>query len=193
MDIEILSSIVESILFVSEKPVSIEKLQEAVENVDKKKIESVVSMLSKRYEDTGSGIRLEAVAGGYQLRSKEENSLYVKRFLKHKPLRFSKAALETLAITAYKQPITRQEIESIRGVESSGILKLLLEKRLIKIFGKKDVPGRPMIYGTTREFLEIFSLNSIKDLPTLKEIEELLEKEMDESSYAQPPLIVVKD
>ena len=193
MDIEILSSIVESILFAAEKPVSAEKIQETIDNVDKRTIENIISMLSKEYENNRRGIRIEAVAGGYQLRSKEENSLYLKRFLKHKTVKFSKASLETLAIIAYKQPITRQELESIRGVDSSGIIKLLLEKRLIKIIGKKDVPGRPMIYVTTKGFLEVFSLNSIKDLPTLKEIEELLDREKEESSYSQPSLIVVKE
>ncbi|MGE3260040.1 MAG: SMC-Scp complex subunit ScpB, partial [Geobacter sp.] len=116
---------------------------------------------------------LVEVAGGWQLRTWPELMPYLSRLVKGKPPRFSPSALETLAIVAYRQPITRQEVEYLRGVDTGAVLKSLLEKRLIRILGKKDIPGRPIIYGTTREFLEIFNLNDLKGLPTLREMQAL--------------------
>jgi segregation and condensation protein B len=113
------------------------------------------------------------VAGGFQFRTRPEYSQWVKKLIAPKPTRLSKAALETLAIIAYKQPIIRSEIEHIRGVDSGGVLRMLLEKNLIRVMGRKEIPGRPLIYGTTRHFLEVFELKNLKDLPTPKEIEEM--------------------
>ena len=125
------------------------------------------------------------VAGGYQFRSRPEFADYIRRLKKVKPARFSPSALETLAIVAYRQPVTRGEVEYLRGVDSGGILKSLLDKKLIKIIGKKDIPGKPLIYGTTREFMETFNLKDLASLPTLREIEELADTDSD---FEQVPL-----
>jgi segregation and condensation protein B len=113
------------------------------------------------------------VGGGWQFRTRPDFQLYVVRHIKAKSARFSQSALETLAIVAYRQPITRAEVEHLRGVDCGGVLKTLLEKRLVRILGKKDIPGRPLIYGTSKEFLEVFGLKDLKSLPTLKEIQAL--------------------
>jgi len=107
------------------------------------------------------------------LRSRPENADFIRRLSRIRPYRFSQSALETLAIIAYRQPITRSEVEYLRGVDSGGVLKTLLEKKLVRILGKKEIPGRPLIYGTSREFLEAFSLKDLASLPTLKEVREL--------------------
>ncbi|HEX5034627.1 MAG TPA: SMC-Scp complex subunit ScpB, partial [bacterium] len=114
------------------------------------------------------GIVLAEVANGWQFRTKPENAAILQQFSQPKPTKISKPSLETLAIVAYKQPITRVEIDLIRGVDSGGVLKTLLEKNLVRIVGKKDEPGKPMLYGTTQDFLELFQLKSLQELPTLK-------------------------
>jgi segregation and condensation protein B len=116
------------------------------------------------------------VAGGWQFRTDPDSGDFVRRFLRVKPHRLTRAALETLAIIAYRQPVTRPEIEDVRGVDSGAVVKALLERRLIKILGKKEEPGRPLLYGTTKEFLEFFNLRDLKDLPTLREFHELSEE-----------------
>jgi segregation and condensation protein B len=116
---------------------------------------------------------LVEVAGGYQLRTAKSNSEAVKKFLGGRPARMSKATLETLAIVAYRQPITKAEIEAIRGVDVDGVITTLLERNLIRAVARKDVPGRPFLYGTTAEFLELFNLKDLSELPTLKETEEI--------------------
>jgi segregation and condensation protein B len=116
---------------------------------------------------------LEEVAGGFQFRTRAEHVDWVRRLNKSRPFRFSRAALETLAIVAYRQPVTRAEIEYLRGVDSGGVVKTLLDRHLVRILGKKDIAGRPMIYGTTREFLELFGLRDLAALPTLKEFSEI--------------------
>jgi segregation and condensation protein B len=129
-------------------------------------------------------IPLKEVAGGYQFRTRSDYGPYILRMLKTAPARLSRAALETLAIIAYKQPILRQEIERLRGVDVGGILKTLLEKGLIRIVGRKNLPGRPLIYGTTKKFLEVFDLKDLDSLPKLKEIKALgtSEKTVEESA-----------
>ncbi|HOO50165.1 MAG TPA: SMC-Scp complex subunit ScpB, partial [Alphaproteobacteria bacterium] len=144
-----------------------------LEEYDREDIRKSLHELKFDYETSERGIFLAEVAKGFQFRTREENSEFVRRLVKTRVSRFSQSALETLAIIAYRQPITRAEIEYLRGVDSGGVLKTLLEKKLIKILGKKDIPGRPLIYGTTRKFLEIFSLKDLKSLPTLREIEDL--------------------
>jgi segregation and condensation protein B len=123
-----------------------------------------------------SGIVLTEVAGGWQFRTDPDSGEFVRRFLRVKPHRLTRAALETLAIIAYRQPVTRPEIEDVRGVDSGAVVKALLERRLIKILGKKDEIGRPILYGTTREFLEFFALKDLSALPTLREFHELSEE-----------------
>lgn len=177
---------VESLIFVSDAPVSLDRLCSILEEYDREAIRSALVELEDEYGRPERGISLAQVAKGYQFRTREENSDYVRRLIKTKVSRFSQSALETLAIIAYRQPITRAEIEYLRGVDSGGVVKTLLEKKLIKILGKKDIPGRPLIYGTTREFLEIFSLKDLKSLPTLREIEELSAERLNEQQEELP-------
>lgn len=122
------------------------------------------------------GVVPTEVAGGYQLRTKPAHAELLREFLRAKPTKFSRAALETLAIVAYKQPLTRAEVEDIRGVDSGAVLRRLLEQRLLKILGRKEEPGRPILYGTSPSFLEHFGLKSLKELPTLREFVELSEE-----------------
>jgi segregation and condensation protein B len=162
----------ESLLLVADQPLRIEKLVELVE-VDKAAVKQALEELQVEYAARKGGILLEVVAGGYQLRTPAEHGELIRKLARVKAVRFSRAALESLAIVAYRQPITRAEIEYLRGVDSGGVIKTLLDKRLVKILGKKDIPGRPLIYGTSRGFLEAFALNNLSDLPTLKEFNDL--------------------
>lgn len=181
-----LKSVVESLIFVSEEPVSLDKLCDILEESSREDIRNALGELQKDYGGPERGVFLAEVAKGWQFRTREENSDYVRRMVKTRISRFSQSALETLAIVAYSQPITRAEIEYFRGVDSGGVLKTLLEKKLVKILGKKDIPGRPLIYGTTREFLEVFSLKDLKSLPSLREIEELALEETFEQQEELP-------
>jgi segregation and condensation protein B len=169
-----LKSIVESLIFISEEPMSLDRLCGILHEYDRDDIRTCLNELKTEYNNPERGIFLAEVAKRFQFRTREENGDFVRRLVKTKSSRFSQSALETLAITAYRQPITRGEIEYLRGVDSGGVIKTLLEKKLIKILGKKDIPGRPLIYGTTRYFLELFSLKDLKSLPTLREIEDLV-------------------
>ncbi len=165
--------IVESILFVSDSPLSLERLYVLLDEFEREEIRAAVSAIAADCTQSRRGIELVQIAGGYQFRSRSEFADYIRRLKKLKPTRFSPSALETLAIIAYRQPVTRSEVEYFRGVDSGGVLKSLLDKKLIKIIGKKDIPGKPLIYGTTKEFMETFSLKDLASLPTLREIEEL--------------------
>jgi segregation and condensation protein B len=140
------------------------------------------------YESQNRGIRLVEVAGGYQLRTAKANADWVKKYLGGRPARMSKATLETLAIIAYRQPITRAEVEAIRGVDVDGVVTTLLERNLIRAVARKDVPGRPFLYGTTPEFLQLFNLKDLSQLPTLKEMEEISLPEIPGEAIALDPL-----
>jgi len=166
-----LKNIIESLLFVAEAPLSIERLKQ-ITAAETKEIREALEALSNEYDARKGGFLLREVAGGYQIRTRPEYVDWIKRLLQPNPPRFSKAAMETLAIIAYKQPIIRSEVENIRGVDCGGVLRLLLERKLIRILGRKEIPGRPLIYATTKQFLEMFDLKDLKDLPTPKEIEE---------------------
>ncbi len=168
-----LKLIVEALLFASERPLTPGDFREWLPDVDTAAVRSALRVLEYEYEAMGRSFVLKQVAGGYQFRSRPEYGPYILRMLQAQPARLSRAALETLAIIAYKQPIVRHEIEGIRGVDSGGILKGLMEKGLIRVMGRKDLPGRPLIYGTTKRFLEVFDLDSIDSLPRLKEIKGL--------------------
>lgn len=172
MDTAELKSLVEGLVFVSDTPVKAERIAEALET-EKRRVVQALAELLEEYRQARRGIVLVETAEGYQFRTRPEHAEWVRRLGKSRPFRFSRAALESLAIIAYRQPITRAEVEYLRGVDSGGVLKTLLEKRLIRVLGKKDIPGRPMIYGTTREFLELFGLRDLVGLPTLKEFSEL--------------------
>ena len=168
-----LKYILESLLFVAEEPLSVQQFKAILETEASDAIRSALDELDEEYSRRGGGFELRQIAGGYQFRTRSEYSEWVKKLLKPSPARLSRAALETLAIIAYKQPIIRADVEHIRGVDCGGVLRMLLEKKLIRVMGRKDIPGRPMIYGTTRQFLEVFNLKDLRDLPSPKEIEAL--------------------
>jgi segregation and condensation protein B len=163
--------ILESLLFVSESPVRLETLVEILPESNKETILEGIHRIQTEYEDSSKGLELVEIAGGYQFRTKPKWAEWIYRLKKTKPVKLSQSALETLAIIAYRQPIIRPAIEEIRGVDSGWVLRTLLEKGLIKVMGRKDLPGRPIIYGSTKAFLELFGLNTLFDLPTLKEIQ----------------------
>lgn len=168
-----IADIIESLLFVADEPLSLDKLKSILETVESKEIKSTLQVLADRYESRGGGFSLYEVAGGWQLRSRPEYNPWIKRLLQPSPQRLSKPALETLAIVAYNQPIIRADIEHIRGVDCGGVLRQLMERKLIRVLGRKEIPGRPLIYATTKLFLETFGLKDLRDLPSPKEIEEM--------------------
>jgi segregation and condensation protein B len=167
---EKLIGIIEALVFASEKPLTEEEIKRIVPDVPPREIRGALTDLKKIYEEGSGGISIVEVAGGYQFRTRSEFSEYIKLMLEEKPKRLSRAALETLAIVAYRQPIVRSDVERIRGVDSGGVLKILLERNLVRILGKKDVPGKPLLYGTTKDFLETFGLKDLKSLPTIREM-----------------------
>jgi segregation and condensation protein B len=171
-------TVVETLLFLAERPLAIEEIRQAT-GIEPARIEKALDQISGHHREGISGIVLHEVAGGWQLRTSPDNVEFARRFLRVKPQRLTRAALETLAIVAYRQPVTRPEIEEIRGVDCGAVVKALLERRLVKILGKKEEPGRPILYGTTREFLEFFSLKDLASLPTLREFHELSEEHRD--------------
>ncbi|MGB7630232.1 MAG: SMC-Scp complex subunit ScpB [Candidatus Deferrimicrobium sp.] len=168
------ASILESLLLVSTEPIPIEKARQLLGRLNLAQVREVLAILRAKYPADSSGILVEEVAKGFQFRTNPANQEHVRRLFDVKPPRFSRAALETLAIIAYKQPLTRQEIEQIRGVDCAGSLKTLMDRRLVKVMGKKDVPGKPFLFGTSREFMETFSLGSLADLPSMRDIEDFL-------------------
>ncbi|MFO0706462.1 MAG: SMC-Scp complex subunit ScpB [Nitrospira sp.] len=173
-----LKAIVESLLFVSPDPLSVQRLMAVIGDVKKADIDRVLRSLGEDLEQEGRGIRLAEIAGGYRLVTKQEYSAWIKRLDKTKSTaKLSRSALESLAIIAYKQPIVKSEIEEIRGVETSGVVRTLLERKLVRIVGRKEVPGRPIMYGTTKYFLEHFGLNDLSQLPPLREFKELGESD----------------
>lgn len=190
-----LKSAVEALLFVSTGPLSVDRLKGIFEEATQEQIGAQLQALVQEYEDRRAGIMVVEVAGGYQLATRPEHASWIRKFKSVKvSSKLSKPALETLAIVAYKQPITRTEVEAVRGVNIGGIMRNLMERRLVKIVGKKDVPGKPMMYGTTVEFLQYFGLKDLSALPTLKEFQELEageeimeEAPVGEQNGAEPP------
>lgn len=165
--------IVEALVLSSSEPISAVKLAEIIPYCDAGEVKDLVNELNTEYAEQDRSFEIWEVAGGYQIRTRAEFSGYLQKLQKERALRLSQAALETLAIIAYRQPVTRAEIEDVRGVDAGATVKSLLERHLIRIAGQREVPGRPMLYGTTRRFLEIFGLESLKSLPTLRELDEL--------------------
>lgn len=168
-------TILESLLFVTDKPLTVEAIQQTT-GIMPLVIKDHLEKLQGHYRDGVRGIVLHEVSGGWQFRTCPSTSDFVRRFLKVKPQRLTRAALETLAIIAYRQPVTRPEIEDIRAVDCGAVVKALLDRQLIKIIGKKEEPGRPLLYGTTPQFLEFFALRDLASLPTLREFQELNEE-----------------
>ncbi len=191
--------VLEGLIFISGSPVKFETLVEILPESNKEDILNGIRQIQTEYEKPSKGIELAEIAGGYQFRTKPIWAGWINRLKKAKAIKLSQASLETLAIVAYRQPVIRPAIEEIRGVDSGSVLHTLLERGLIKVMGRKDLPGRPIVYGTTKTFLELFGLNTLSDLPTLKEIQpppapeevspqEIMEEEMhpSEEGMASP-------
>jgi segregation and condensation protein B len=179
---ERLDGIVESLLFAFGGPLPLRRLVDVLEGPTAKEIKAALERLMAEYNRPERGIHLLAVAGGYQLRSAPANAASVRALLRERPARLGRAALETLAVIAYRQPVTRAEIEAVRGVDADSALSSLLSKRLIRIAGRKEAVGRPLMYATTPDFLEVFGLNDLRELPVLKEIGPVQEPEDEAAS-----------
>lgn len=171
-----LKAVLESLVFVSEKPAVPAHLSKFV-RITSSEVKGLLEELVGEYR--GRGVELVQVGGGYAFRSAPDSASFVREFLAQRPVRLTRAQLETLAIVSYRQPTTRPEIEEIRGVDTGSALHVLLDRGLLKILGRKDEPGRPLLYGTTPYFLEFFGLKSLKDLPTLREFSELSQESRD--------------
>lgn len=171
-----LLSIIESLLFSTDKPVSTATIKQIFKgsNVRTKDITRAMDLLAREYASSQRGVTLEDINGGYQLRTKVDNVEYLRRLAKARPFRLSGPALEVMAIVAYKQPVTKHEVDEIRGVESGHLLRALMERSMISFGDKSELPGKPMTYQSTRKFLETFGLRNIRELPSLSEIDELL-------------------
>lgn len=173
---EDIKNIIESLLFVAEAPLNIDHFKKAIPEAETRTIKDIIQVLQEEYESRDGGFIIHEVAGGYQFRTKPEYKEWIRRLFQPKPPRLSKPAMETLAIVAYRQPILRSEVEHIRGVNSGNTLRILLERKLIRVLGRREIPGRPLVYATTNKFLETFDLKNLKDLPSLKEIDDLENK-----------------
>ncbi len=173
MEEERLKAILESLLFAAGEPITLAQMVSAIETVARDDIRRALGEMAVAYAEAGRGLILEEVAGGYQLRTPREHAAYVRRLLAARPPRLSRPLMETVAIVAYRQPITRPEIEQLRGVDCGGVIDTLLERQLIKIAGRKEAPGRPIVYATTPEFLELFGLKDLSNLPDLEEFREI--------------------
>jgi segregation and condensation protein B len=180
------AAVVEALLFAAEKPVDLAQLAETT-RFSRELLEGAIAALAQRYAAGTGGIVLVDLGGRWQFRTDPQVGPYVRRMLQVKPMRLTRAALETLAIVAYRQPITRPEMEDLRGVDCGAVTRALLERKLVRILGKKDEPGRPLLYGTTKEFLELFSLRDLTQLPTLREFQELSEESRKIVEEEAPP------
>jgi segregation and condensation protein B len=187
VDVERSACIVESLLLVTVQPLSYDRIGKILGGFSRADVRLVVDALKARYPADRSGIVVEEINRAIQFRTNPANQEFVRKMFDVKPIRFSRAALETLAIIAYRQPITRQEMEEIRGVDCAGALKTLMERRLVRVMGKKNVAGKPFIFGTTREFMEVFGLGTMSDLPSLREIEDYLASKSEEPTLPELP------
>jgi segregation and condensation protein B len=165
--------VVEAVILGSPEPISAQRVAEVIPYCRPAKVRSLVEELNAEYAEQGRSFEISELAGGYQVRTLPEFASYLQQIQPQRPLRLSKAALETLAIVAYRQPVTRAEIEDIRGVDAGAVVRGLLERKLLRLAGHKEVPGRPMLYATSRRFLEVFGLEKIEDLPSLRQLEDL--------------------
>ena len=173
-DLEDIKATLEALLFVSHDPLTMEKLASVLEGVPKSTLKTTMQVLQDEYEQVGRGLLITEVAGGFVMVTRPEHSAAIKRLSKAKTsTKLSRSALEAMAIISYKQPITRSEIEKIRGVETSGVLRTLLDQKMIRIVGRQEIPGRPILYGTGKQFLQRFGLRDLRDLPPLKELKDL--------------------
>lgn len=172
-----IKSVIEALLFASEKPLTIEQARNVLDNIEASSIRNILEELKSEYEKSNRGIRITEIAGGFQMITAPNFAPFLKKLFKERHVeRLSKPALETLAIIAYKQPVTKLEIESIRNVNVDGVIKNLLDKGLVRISGRKKAPGRPYVFGTTKQFLEFFGLKSLEELPRIEEFSSLAAK-----------------
>ncbi|PIQ84882.1 MAG: SMC-Scp complex subunit ScpB [Candidatus Omnitrophica bacterium CG11_big_fil_rev_8_21_14_0_20_43_6] len=182
-----LKSAVEALIFASEKPITTEQIKKVLGELDAPTINKIVTELKNEYDAQNRGIRLIEIAGGFQMTTCSNFAPFLKKLFKNRYSdKLSKPALESLAIIAYKQPLTKAEIESLRNVNVDGLMKSLLDKNLIRICGRKKVPGRPFVFGTTREFLEHFGLKSLADLPKMEDFTVLAQKQEEAQSSIEP-------
>ena len=196
-----LQNIIEAALMVAGRALTIPQLQklfDEAEQVENSHVRDALKALKEKYED--SGIQLQEVASGFQFQAKTEFSSWLSKLWEERAPRYSRALLETLALIAYRQPITRAEVEEIRGVTaSSHIIKTLLEREWIKVLGYRDVPGKPAIYGTTKTFLDHFNLTSLEKLPTLAELKDIetqeakLQVELELENPSSPDTITLEE
>lgn len=205
LSLEVLPDLVpmlEALIFASPEPLGVEKMVEALQaadiNAQSKDVRAALKTLQAKWNDVektiGRGLELKHLAGGYIFTTALDVAFVVKKLIAQKPLQLSKAQVETLSIVAYRQPLTRVDVDEIRGVDSSFAIKKLLQLKLVKILGKSEGLGRPLLYGTSREFLEFFSLNSLNDLPTLKQYESLgSEQEENEELNLESGNLSLKD
>lgn len=169
MQIDNTKALLEAMLFVSEKPLTLEQIKNVLDNLETNEIRRIIMELGSEYETENRGLRIVEIAGGFQMITSPNLAPFIKKLYKQRRIeRLSKPALETLAIIAYKQPVTKLEIESLRNVNVDGMMKTLLEKNLVKVNGRKKAPGNPKVYGTTRQFLEYFGLKSLEELPKIE-------------------------
>lgn len=193
MQEEMFKQVVEALVFASDTPITVKQIKEIVEDTDARTIKKAIDSLNHDYTQSERAFSIIELAGGYQMMSRDKYAQWVKKlYIGKLKSRLSQAALETLSMIAFKQPVSRTEIDSIRGVNSGGVIKNLLERRLIRITGRADGPGKPLIYSTTKEFLQYFGINDINDLPKPREIEELLkdDKLSDEVEAAREEMAV---
>ncbi len=167
-------AILEALLFTADEPLTPDQIAGLFEDTTPDEVRALAEALNGRYAAPGAGLRVQEVAGGFRLTTRPDLAPWVQRLNRVRPARLSRAALETLAVIAYRQPSTKAEIEGVRGVSADGVLRTLLERDLIRVVGRKPDVGRPILYGTTRSFLEHFGFKDLTDLPTLREIEEIL-------------------
>lgn len=170
-------AIAEALILASPEPIPAARLSSLIPRCTPAKARTLVEELNAEYGAQKRAFEIREVAGGFQLRTLPEYASYLQRLQPSRPLRLSQAALETLAIVAYRQPATRAEVEYVRGVDAGAVLRSLLERKLVRIAGHREVPGRPLLYGTSRRFLEVFGLTKLDDLPTLRDLEELTDSE----------------
>jgi len=183
--------VIEAVLFTASKPVTVSELRKIVKGYGAAKIEQILGELKAEYERDGRSFRVGEIAGGYEIATEVKYAPWIfKLELQKRAKQATQSALETLAILAYKQPMTKAEVDDLRGVDSSGVLSTLLERNLLKVVGRKEVPGRPFLYGTTEKFLEHFGLKSIQELPDISEIKTLVEGSIRKEDLLQQEKIV---
>ena len=180
--------VIEALLFASDSPITVERIRSVIEKVELSRIRECIDELNREYEQQERCFHITEIAGGYQLATKAQFAPWIKKLYKGKRLpRLSAAALETLAIVAFRGPIIRVDIEAIRGVNVEGVLKTLLERKMVTVVGRQEGPGRPLLYATTQDFLIYFGLNSLEDLPRPKELEELMGHEENSTEQELSP------